>query len=394
MVFHRQRRSLTAASLLFFVPCRGFQPVSRSKRLGRCETFKLATTSFEAQPLPTQSSTTEATITIPPFFRGDNDDDASDILSEYPTLLHRIHVKSILSDEEAARCLTLATDYAEATGCWEQPDQVRHAAYSTCDFAVEECLPMQSYLDDDIDFGGRIWGHLSSLYGIAYEDLTYLDFFCAHYQANDDDARATKTMDRLEAHRDGSLLSFTITLNNPNEFEGGGTFFDALRDVEPTTTTPGVLQKGGVVCPLRAGDAVLHSGKILHGADVVRSGKRTVLVGFVDVSDWLKRPGALTAACRDWGRMDVATFRWKRQQEMTVDGNKGWILNNNRWLPRGGGQSFLRGVCPAFDSVERRADKEFQRIKKLEAEDLLLRSILLSEDEVLELYPESDISIL
>jgi hypothetical protein len=38
-------------------------------------------------------------------------------------------------------------------------------------------------------------------------------------------------MDRLAFHRDGSLLSFTVLLSPPNEFEGGGTIFDALVDV-------------------------------------------------------------------------------------------------------------------------------------------------------------------
>jgi hypothetical protein len=179
-------------------------------------------------------------------------------------------------------------------------------------------------------------------------------------------------------------LSFTITLNDPDEFQGGGTFFDSLRDASPTTATPPVLLPGGVVRPLRAGDGVLHSGKLLHGADIVRSGKRIVLVGFVDVPDcWHQRPGLLSAACRDWGRMDVATYRWKRQVKMTNGGTKkGWLLNYARWMPRGAHESFLSGVCPAFASVGRRADTEFQRRKKLEAEDLLLRSILLPTGEV------------
>lgn len=315
-------------------------------------------------------STTEASITIPSYFTGETE-------YAYPSRLHAIHVKSVLSDEEAARCLALATDHAETTGAWAQPDTVRHAAYSTCDFAVEECEALQGYLEL-LGFDGRIWEHLSSLYGVDHKDLTYLDFFCAHYQAHgDSEDESTKTMDRLEAHRDGSLLSFTITLSDPDEFEGGGTFFDALPDVEPSTP---VFCKGGVVRPLRAGDGVLHSGKLLHGADVVRSGKRTVLVGFVEVSDLLQRRGALSAACRDWGRMDVAAFRWKRQQKMTNGGQrKGWPLNYARWIPRGPSESFARGICPAFESVERRANPSIQRRKKLEAEDLLLRSIMLPE---------------
>lgn len=385
MVNQNQRWSVSTAAILLAVPCcQGFLLETEFRQLERCTEHGLAVASSKAHldALPSSVPTTKQSITIPSCFRGVT-------VYDYPSPLHSIHVMSILSDQEAARCLELATAYASVTGCWEQPDQLRHAAYSTCDFAVEECEEMQNYLNF-IEFDKRMWEHLNTLFGIGFEVMSYLDFFCAHYQSNEE-GQATKTMDRLQSHRDGSLLSFTITLNDPEEFEGGGTFFDALRDVKPTA----VLLNGGVVRPLRAGDGVLHSGKILHGADVVRSGKRTVLVGFVDVSDYIKRQGTLTAACRNWGRMDVATFRWKRQQAMTAGEKKGWLLNYAKCLPRGKDQSFLRGVCPAFKSVERRADQEYQRRKKLEAEDLFLRSILLPEGELNEQYTlEADISIL
>lgn len=348
-------------------------------------------------PVSLQSSPTEATLVVPPFYAAAGEQATAEDHA-YPTPLHHIYVKSLLTDAEAARCVALATQHAEITGCWDQPDTARHAAYSTCDFAVEECDALQHYLEEETGFVGRVWEHLSSLYGIAAEDMSFLDFFCAHYQADNDDSNkkndssdnaavSKKTMDRLEAHRDGSLLSFTVTLNDPVAFKGGGTFFSALRDVVVVDSEP-VLRAGGVVRPLRAGDGVLHSGKLLHGADAVRSGTRTVLVGFVAVADWLMRPGVLTAACRDWGRMDVATYRWKRQQKMTGRGSgqkTTWLPRSSRWLPRGAHESFLRGVCPAFRSVERRADPEFQRRRKLEAEDLLLRSILLPEWEVPEI---------
>ena len=301
----------------------------------------------------------------------------------YPSPLHRIHVRSVLSDSEVERCRRLAHGHAAATGCWDRPDHARHASYPTCDFAVPECAALAAYLNDEIGLDGRVLGHLTDLFGIAREDMSYLDFFCAHYQVSSDDAddeadAAVQTMDRLEAHRDGSLLSFTITLTSPGDFEGGGTFFDALRDAKPTD----VLRPGGVVRPCRAGDGVFHSGKLLHGADVVRSGERTVLVGFVEVADRCQRPGALFSACRDWGRMDVARYRYKRQQAMTNHGEKkGWFLKNSRWLPQGEGRGHVQGFCPAFPSVRRRAESASQRRKKLEAEDRLLRSILLSDEE-------------
>jgi len=47
----------------------------------------------------------------------------------------------------------------------------------------------------------------------------------------------------------------------------------------------------------------------------------------------------------------------------------------------------MQGFCPAFASVQRRAESTFQRQKKLEAEDRLLRSILLSQEEVKDAEP-------
>ena len=322
------------------------------------------------------------TITVPKHCEAD----LSPIGKPYPSVLHSIHVQPLLSAEEASHCLELARAYAAETGSWDRKDSDRHAAYATCDFPIEECDSLSSYLED-IDYHERILGKMAEAYGLELEDLTYLDFFCANYEAKGGNANeARSTMDRLENHRDGSLLSYTVLLTPPSNFSGGGTIFDALRDVEPAKEHNGVLHPNGVIRPNNAGDCCLHSGKLLHGADPVVSGQRTVLVAFVDVAEWCQRPGALALACRDWGRMDVASYRLKRQEKMTKDTNKeegsgassGWILNNGRWLSK---SSAMRGYVPALETVERRGQAGFQRRKKLEAEDILLRDILLDKDE-------------
>ena len=324
------------------------------------------------------------TITVPKHCKAD----VSPIGNSYPSPLHSIHVQPLLSPEEASRCLELARAYAAETGCWERKDSDRHAAYATCDFPIEECDSLSSYLED-IDYHERILGSMAEAYGLELEDLTYLDFFCANYEAREGVDPNRNTMDRLEPHRDGSLLSYTVLLTPPSNFEGGGTIFDALRDVEPTEEYRGVLHTNGVIRPNNAGDCCLHSGKLLHGADPVVSGQRTVLVAFVDVAEWCQRPETLALACRDWGRMDVASYRLKRQEKKTKGNRKeglvessndikGWVLNNGRWLSEG---SAMRGYVPALETVERRGQIEFQRKKKLEAEDILLRDILLDKDE-------------
>ena len=302
----------------------------------------------------------------------------------YPSPLHFIHVEPILSASECDKVLELARAHASLEGRWDRPDSERHATYATCDFPIDECSALADFFEE-IEFDDRIFGAMTEKYGV--EDLAYLDFFCVNYSAKSDDF--PERMDRLEAHRDGSLLSFTITLND--DYEGGGTFFEALRyenDEDPNR------QKNGVVKPAHRGEAVLHSGKILHGADPVRKGDRTVLVGFVEVGEWCQRPGALGAACREWGRMDLATKRYERQVEKGAR-----PINIERWMPQSNeftGKSYLVGYCPKFASVERRADPEWQRTQRLRAEDHLLRGILLPEDErgVLdEVFLDGDVSL-
>lgn len=319
----------------------------------------------------------EANITIPARINNDID--------IYPSPLHHIYIRNILTEEEAAKCCQLSKEFAEQTGRWTEPDFDRHASYATVDFPVDECAILENYLRD-VDFDNRIFQQFGALYGIDPADMDYIDLFVAHYEAKDskDPDQNKKVMDHLELHRDGSLLSFSLLLNSPDEFNGGGTFYDALQEVQPE----GVLYQGGIIRPLKEGDACLHCGKILHGADVVTSGSRTVLVGFVDVTDRYFRPGALALACTDFGRMDVASFRYRRQREQE---NQGIVLTNSKWIQ---GKSHISGSVPAFASAVRRAQPEFQRKRKLEAEDLLLRQILLPPDERPEDVFGGDISIL
>lgn len=119
---------------------------------------------------------------------------------------------------------------------------------------------------------------------------------------------------------------------------------------------------------------MLHCGKILHGADVVTSGRRIVLVGFIDVSKRCIRSGVLGESCKEWGRTDVAKYRFKRQGKKN---HRGWVLNNSRWLQDVTNNSVVRGFVPASNGVIRRADPEGCRRRRLEVEDLLLRNILL-----------------
>jgi hypothetical protein len=76
--------------------------------------------------------------------------------------------------------------------------------------------------------------------------------------------------------------------------------------------------------------------------------------------------------------MDVVSYRFKRQEQMN---HNGWVLNNGRWLHGEGCHCSLKGFVPAFRSIVRRANPEICRRKRLESEDVMLRSVLLPPEE-------------
>ena len=74
----------------------------------------------------------------------------------------------------------------------------------------------------------------------------------------------------LPTHTDQSLLSFTIALNDPSEYEGGGTYFRGL---------------GRAVDAPAAGHAVLFPGKVEHGGQPISKGLRYIIVLFMGYED-------------------------------------------------------------------------------------------------------------
>ena len=71
----------------------------------------------------------------------------------------------------------------------------------------------------------------------------------------------------LSIHRDSSVLSFIALLSNPDDYIGGGTYYEYYDKT---------------VMPAK-GDLLFHSGKIRHGGNKITSGKRYILIGFFNV---------------------------------------------------------------------------------------------------------------
>lgn len=149
-------------------------------------------------------------------------------------------------------------EYANNNGGWTK---TRHKNYPTTD------LPVKSINSISIPIYNLTVMNILPLIAKHYKMnlffLNIVDLFVIKYDVNG--------QDHLNKHRDGSIISFNILLND--EFEGGGTIIDHINDDEGTTETLYTSEKG---------DLFIHSGKLLHGGNKITSGCRYILVGFVE----------------------------------------------------------------------------------------------------------------
>lgn len=85
----------------------------------------------------------------------------------------------------------------------------------------------------------------------------------------------------LALHQDSTALTVNVSLSNPADYKGGGTFFPAAE----------LAQQGeGLVVRNSSGGCLVHDGDIPHAGSDVTSGKRFILVGFLHLSELLTKP--------------------------------------------------------------------------------------------------------
>jgi hypothetical protein len=136
----------------------------------------------------------------------------------------------------------------------------RHNNYPTLDFAVTDINEI-SYLTSNYVIQ-NIFPIYEEKYAINKHLLEIVDLFVVKYEFNN--------QNKLSSHRDGSLLSFSILLNNKEDFDGGGTMI-YLNDIE----------NKGTLYEHNKGDLLIHPGKILHAGNEITKGVRYLLVGFI-----------------------------------------------------------------------------------------------------------------
>ena len=130
----------------------------------------------------------------------------------------------------------------------------RHESYATTDIPVDDIKSIKNYINTNIK--KEIFPIFSEISGIKANNFTINDAFIVRYKEGEQ-------VD-LKRHQDGSTFSFTMLLNDPSEFSGGGTFFyngDGL--IKPTND-----------------EVIIHCGLIYHEGRKITRGKRYLLVGF------------------------------------------------------------------------------------------------------------------
>ena len=177
---------------------------------------------------------------------------------------HLVHTSAqpLLTASECDAIVAESEEWATAAGGWTSK---RHFNHPTTDIPLAELPRTRELLNADV-LPSRIYPMLGNAFERSlpnWRALRVADAFVVKYNA-----AAGQT--HLSTHRDGSVLSFNIALNERGEYEGGGTWFEGLGRSVP-------IEKGHVCC---------HASGVLHGGHPISSGTRYILVAFVIVEGY------------------------------------------------------------------------------------------------------------
>ena len=133
----------------------------------------------------------------------------------------------------------------------------RHNLYPTTDIPVEKIQSIFKFIITS--FSETIIHKLKKNYQIDDTiKISISDLFVVKYEYDQ--------QSYLELHADTSCISVNILLSDVSEFKGGGTFFE-----------------DNLTISLNQGDMLIHSSKTKHSGLQITSGKRYVLIFFIDL---------------------------------------------------------------------------------------------------------------
>ena len=163
-------------------------------------------------------------------------------------------VEQILTKDECDLAVRQVEEFASVHG-WLGD---RHRGYATTDIRSAKIPAVDAWLRPGIR--KRLFPVLAKKFSFELASFQFRDLFFVKYVA------APGQQSYVGIHRDGSVLSFNILLNDPGDFDGGGTWFEHT----------------GRSHHIKRGNALVHSGKLRHAGTAITRGTRFIVVGFVD----------------------------------------------------------------------------------------------------------------
>ena len=100
----------------------------------------------------------------------------------------------------------------------------RHRAFATNDVPARGVTAVADWVHAALR--ARVLGALEARH--ATGPLSFRDLFFVRYSHTAAASGVRGAQKGLEAHRDGSPISFNVLLNSADDFDGGGTFFEVL----------------------------------------------------------------------------------------------------------------------------------------------------------------------
>jgi ectoine hydroxylase-related dioxygenase (phytanoyl-CoA dioxygenase family) len=173
---------------------------------------------------------------------------------------------------------------AEAVAAWETSGQIAHYARRAGSLTPVSDLPSTlEWLRDDF-LANRLFPAIqSALPSLERASLRMSDARLVKYNASAGQIE-------LGMHRDGPLVTATVALNPPTEYDGGGTLIEALATKEQSGDE--TIADASRSLRVEAGHVVLHPGAVRHGGCRILSGIRYVLVMFIFDANVRMQPSA------------------------------------------------------------------------------------------------------
>ena len=181
-----------------------------------------------------------------------------------------VHVTEapLFTAEECAEVCRLADAHAEKTGGWKAIEAGRYNVHGDW---VKDIDGVKEWFDGALE--RKLYPALAKLFPNLAGDTSTLRVQSAYLFKYDDVTGAA-----TDVHVDSGLLSFTIALNGKDDYDGGGTWFEATdslveMDAGEVTLRPGGVRHQGR--PVTRGDRYIIGGFIMSTAHV-EQGRRSI----------------------------------------------------------------------------------------------------------------------